>query len=105
MRRLFVCLIVSLALAAPAMAREGRTTIVEPSAAGTLRGTMGVAPPPTEAPIQVLPPPVLPTALVVPPADPSRCRVGCSREYYLCLTGEDERCPQYWSRCVSACGS
>lgn len=105
MRHLAACLIVSLALAAPAAAQQGRITVVEPVRDAALRGPVGAPPAPTEeaAPL-LLPLPLQPTSIASTPASGSQCRTACSQQYYFCLAGEDERCPQYWSRCVSGCG-
>ena len=106
MRRLAVCLIVSLALAAPAAAQQGRITVVTPISDAALRGPVGGASAPAEeAPPLLLPLPVQPTSIASTSTGGAQCRTSCSRQYYFCLAGEDERCPQHWSRCVSSCGS
>lgn len=105
MRRLAACLILSLALAAPAAAQKGRITVVTPVTDAALRGPVGAAPPAAveEAPL-LLPLPVRPTSIISTSTGGAQCRMSCSQQYYFCLAGEDERCPQYWSRCVSGCG-
>lgn len=107
MRRLAACLVLSLALAAPAAAQQGRLAGVQPTAdAAALKGPQAPPSPPVpdETPL-LLPLPVQPTAISGGEASGgAQCRLGCSREYYFCLAGEDDRCPQYWSRCVSGCG-
>lgn len=106
MRRLAACLILSLALAAPATAQQGRITVVTPVSDAALRGSISItapAPPAEEAPL-LLPLPVQPTSIASTSAGGAQCRTSCSRQYYFCLAGEDERCPQHWSRCVSSCG-
>lgn len=110
MRRLAACLIISLALAAPATAQQGRITVIAPVSDAALRGPVGGAPAPAkeeaeaEAPL-ILPPPVQPTSIASTSTGGAQCRLSCSRRYYFCLAGEDDRCPQHWSRCVSSCGS
>jgi hypothetical protein len=106
MRRLAACLILSLALAAPATAQQGRITVVTPVSDAALRGPVSSRPTPVaeETPL-LLPLPVQPTSIASTSAGGAQCRTSCSRQYYFCLAGEDERCPQHWSRCVSSCGS
>ncbi len=106
MRRLAACLILSLALAAPATAQQGRITVIPPVSDAALRGPVGGAPAPAEeeAPL-LLPLPVQPTSIASTSTDGAQCRTSCSRRYYFCLAGEDEGCPQDWSRCVLSCGS
>jgi len=109
MRRLAACLILSLVLAAPAAAQQGRITVVAPSPEqAALRGPVGNAPAPgaeaADTSMLVLPPPVRPTSLSSSRAGGSQCRLSCSRSYYFCLAGGDDQCPQYWTRCVSSCG-
>ncbi len=107
MRRIAACLILSLALSAPAAAQQGRIA-GGPSQtdAAALKGSQPASPPPEpEAPPLLLPLPVQPTSISAGAASGgAQCRLSCSREYYFCLAGEDDRCPQYWSRCVSGCG-
>ena len=106
MRRLVACLVLSLALAAPAAAQQGRIAVGQTSGdqAG-LRGSVGAAPaPPPEEEAPLLPPPFQPTAVAPATTGGSQCRLSCSQTYYFCLAGEDELCPQYWSRCVASCG-
>lgn len=106
MRRLAACLILCLALAAPAAAREGRIAAAEPVRDAALRGSISATPVPApDAPPLLLPLPVQPTSIASTSTGGAQCRTSCSRQYYFCLAGEDERCPQYWSRCVSSCGS
>lgn len=106
MRRLAACLIVSLALAAPAAAQQGRIASGPPATdAAALKGSQTPAPPsaPDDTPL-LLPLPVQPTSISAAAASRgAQCRLDCSRDYYFCLAGEDDRCPQYWSRCVSGC--
>jgi hypothetical protein len=108
MRRLAILLVISFAIAAPAAAQSGRIAAAPPPAdPAPLRGPVGMSPTPdapADAPIPP-PPSVQPTGLTASVADGSQCRMTCSRAYYFCLAGEDERCPQYWSRCVSGCRS
>jgi len=106
MRRLALCLIVSVALATPAVGREGRIALDPSGRDAALRGSVGVTPPPApdEAPLP-LPLPVQPTPIATTTVSSSQCRTTCSRLYYFCLAGEDQRCPQNWSRCVAGCGS
>lgn len=106
MRRLVVFLIFGLTLAPPATAREGRVTTAPPARDAALRGSVGLSPPAApEAPPLLLPLPAQPTSISRSPASGRHCRLTCSQQYYFCLAGEDDRCPQYWSRCVSGCGS
>ena len=106
MRRLAACLVLSLALAAPAAAQQGRIASGQQTGdqAG-LRGSIGAVPsPPSEEAPLLLPPPVQPTATQPATTSASQCRLSCSQTYYFCLAGEDEVCPQHWSRCVASCG-
>ncbi|MDP1630936.1 MAG: hypothetical protein Q8L66_05895 [Caulobacter sp.] len=115
MRRLAVCLTLSLALAAPAAAQQGKITVIQPSVSSTaLRGSMAPtprkqdAPPPeVEAGADIgLAPALSPTPVGF--ADPSgearQCRTLCSQSYYFCLSGDDDQCPDVWSRCQAGCG-
>lgn len=108
MRRLAACLLLSLTLAAPAAAQQGRIDPVPPDREqAALRGPVDVAPTPPPAPDEtpaLPPPPVQPTGLTESTASGSQCRLACSQAYYFCLAGEDDLCPQSWSRCVSSCG-
>lgn len=105
MRRLAACLILSLALAAPAAAQQGRIAGA-PAAQeqAALKGSQDAAPPPRDDAPLLLPLPVQPTSISASASGGGQCRLSCSREYYFCLAGEDDRCPQQWSRCVSGCG-
>jgi hypothetical protein len=106
MRRLAACLLLSLALAAPAAAQQGRIADGPPNQdQAALKGSQTATPPPprVDTPL-LLPLPVQPTSIDASSASGGQCRLSCSREYYFCLAGEDDRCPQYWSRCVSGCG-
>lgn len=106
MRRLAACLILSLALAAPAVARDGRIAVDAPVQDAGLRGAVGLAPPATEEATPLpFAAPTRPAAVSTIPSSASQCRTTCSQLYYFCLAGEDERCPQNWSRCVSGCRS
>ncbi|CAN1567227.1 hypothetical protein MCEMIH16_02977 [Caulobacteraceae bacterium] len=106
MPRLVALLVLSLALAAPAAAQQGRIAVGQTSGdqAG-LRGSVSAtpAPAPEEDPLLLAPPPAQPLATSGSPAGGSQCRLSCSQTYYFCLAGEDERCPQLWSRCVAGC--
>lgn len=105
--RLVVCLLLSLTLAAPAVARQSRVPFGGPTPdQAALKGTVsaGAAATPTDEIPPPLPPPVQPTGLAASPAGGGQCRLACARAYYFCLAGEDDRCPQSWSRCVSGCG-
>jgi len=106
MHRLAACLILSLLFVAPATAQQGRIAVVQPAPDAALRGSVSAQPvaPPEEPPL-LLPLPVQPTSISSASAGGARCRTSCSQQYYFCLAGEDERCPQYWSRCVSGCGA
>lgn len=105
MRRLAACLCLSLLIVAPAAAQQGRIADVRPARDAALRGSLGAPPaaPPEESPL-LLPLPVQPTSISSAATSGARCRTACSQQYYFCLAGEDDRCPQYWSRCVSGCG-
>jgi hypothetical protein len=108
MRRPAVCLVLSLILVAPAAAQQGRITVPAASAdqAG-LKGSVGAAPAPAAEPDAFTPLPLpLPVRSSLSPssaATGSQCRLSCSRSYYVCLSGDDDRCPQTWSRCVTGC--
>lgn len=106
MRRLAACLVLSLVLVAPAAAQQGRIAVPAASAdqAG-LKGSVGTAPAPAGEPDAFTPLP-LPVRSNISPssaAGGSQCRLRCSRSYYVCLSGDDDRCPQTWSRCVTGC--
>jgi hypothetical protein len=111
MRRLAALLILSLALAAPAVAQQRRIPVASPATdSAALRGLVSAGQsrfadvePETEDPAPALPP--APVALAAPTPDARQCRMTCSRDYYFCLAGEDDRCPQHWSRCVTGCGA
>lgn len=104
MRRLSAFLVLSFALAVPAAAQPGRIAVVEPAKTPVLRGSIPAtpAPVPEETPL-LLPLPARQTSIGSSPTDGARCRTDCSRQYYVCLAGEDDNCPNYWSRCVSGC--
>ena len=105
MRRLAACLILSLALAAPASAQQGPIASGPPGPdQAALKGSQTSTPPPQDDTPLLLPLPVQPTSISASASGGAQCRLNCSREYYFCLAGEDDRCPQYWSRCVSGCG-
>ncbi|MDP1739107.1 MAG: hypothetical protein Q8L23_16905 [Caulobacter sp.] len=109
MRRLAACLILSLALAAPAAAQQRRIPVASPATdTAALRGPVsaGQSRFADVEPAEEAPAPAVPfgsAALVVPAPDARQCRMTCSRDYYFCLAGEDDRCPQHWSRCVTGC--
>lgn len=107
MRRLAACLIVSLALAAPATAQTGRITLVAPVKDAALRGSVSAtsAPPAEEAEPLLLPRPASPASSAETAASAGRCRITCSQRYYFCLAGGDATCPQRWVRCRTGCGS
>lgn len=108
MRRLAACLVLSFALAAPAVAQQGRIAVpATPADQARLKGSVGVVEPEAEASDAFTPLPLpLPVRSSLSPssaATGSQCRLACSRSYYVCLSGEDDRCPQTWSRCVTRC--
>lgn len=106
MRRLVVSLVLSFLLVAPATAQQGRIAAVQPARDAALRGSISAQPvaPPEETPL-LLPLPVQPTSMSSDGVSGARCRTSCSQQYYFCLSGQDDQCPQYWSRCVSGCGT
>lgn len=107
MRRMLAIALLGLALAAPAGAQEGGKLRVPPKPPETsaLRG----AEPASEAPAGDLsdlvpaPPPVRPIASAFQ-TDNRQCRRTCTTDYYFCLSGEDDRCPQVWTSCLAGCG-
>lgn len=107
MRRLAACLILSLALAAPAAAQQRRIPVAAPATdSAALRGPVSAGQSrfaDVEAEATAPAPPFEPAVLAVPAPDARQCRMTCSRAYYFCLAGEDDRCPQHWSRCVTGC--
>ncbi len=110
MRRLVAIAVLSLALAAPAAAQQGRIVVPkEPSV--SLRGPVGDAPAEGEArdetsPLAALipaPPPVAPTGSRVV-LDNRQCKRSCSRDYYFCLSADEESCAPAWTKCMAGCG-
>lgn len=107
MRPLLATVLLGLALAAPAGAQEGGRIRVPAKApeSAALRG----AEPSPGAPAGDLsdlvpaPPPLRPMASPIQ-ADNRQCRRTCTTDYYFCLSGEDDRCPQVWTSCLAGCG-
>lgn len=109
--RLALLALMSLALAAPAGAQDGGRLRIDPSAStATLRGPAGEAPDNgaadeagSLAALVPLPPPVAPVGT---PArgDARQCRQSCNRDYYFCLSAEEETCAPVWTKCTARCG-
>lgn len=110
MRRLAALLMLTLLLAAPAGAQEARRLDAgKAPAAGALRGSEPEAPADGSgtdglAALVPLPPPVAPVGSRTS-SSARQCRAACAREYYFCLAGEDEICPQVWTKCTAGCGA
>lgn len=113
MRRLAVVSLIGLLLAAPAAAQDrGR---IAPDAAGpsiALRGPVGgssgsgageQAAPDALASLIPVPPPVAPPGAPVA-GDSRQCKRSCNRDYYFCLSAEEETCAPTWAKCTARCG-
>lgn len=114
MRRLAALLMLAILCAAPARAQDrGRIPVEDRAAAEAgLRGTVGE--PADSAPAEPGSASALadliPAPLPVAPAGfasgeaVQQCRRSCAREYYFCLSAEDEICPPQWVKCNARCG-
>ncbi len=112
MRTAAFILILAGTLATPATAQlRGKIQIVKPQAepAG-LRGAAGETS--SEAPrprgdlsaLVPAPLPVRPVSSPIP-AEGGQCRKTCARDYYFCLSAEDEAtCSPIWVKCQARCG-
>ena len=112
MRRLAVFAMLSLILAAPAAAQDGRISVPKSEApAVSLRGAVGEAPGAEGdaqpggplAGLVPLPPPVLPVGMNAAP-DSRQCKRSCNRDYYFCLSAVEETCAPVWTKCTARCG-
>lgn len=112
MRRLVAIAMLSVVLAAPAAAQEGRIAASQSEASAVaLRGAIGDAPSEGEAPgsggalagLIPMPPPVPPVGTPVV-ADGRQCKRTCNRDYYFCLAAGEETCASTWTRCTARCG-
>lgn len=91
MRRALALLLVSLALASPAGARQS----AKPKAK---------APPPAAVIVpQTALQPLIPLASSRPGGDAGQCRSACARSYYFCKAGDDDICPSQWAQCNARC--
>lgn len=112
MRRLAILSLIALLLAVPAAAQDG-DRIAPPRAADApaLRGPAGEAPAEGEAEtgsgglaaLVPVPPPVAPVGARVT-YDGRQCRRTCHRDYYFCLSAEEETCAPTWTKCMAGCG-
>jgi hypothetical protein len=81
MRRALPCLILLLALASPAGARQSQGP----------------------AAVSVLPPPI-PLAVQRQGADPLQCKAACARIRYFCAANsDDDSCAPQWAQCTARC--
>ncbi|ATQ40916.1 hypothetical protein [Caulobacter mirabilis] len=112
MRTAALVLILAGALATPASAQlRGKIQIVKPEAAPAgLRGVAGGASQDAPRPrgdlsaLVPAPPPVRPASSPLP-AEGGQCRKTCARDYYFCLSAEDEAtCSPIWVKCQARCG-
>ncbi len=111
MRRLALLALMSLALAAPAGAQDGgRIRADGTSSAAALRGPVGETPDnaaPDEAgslaSLVPMPPPVAPVG-TIRRGEPRQCRQSCNRDYYFCLSAEEDTCAPAWTKCTARCG-
>jgi len=94
MRALSLLLILTLGLAAPAGAQQGRKAL-----------TLPPAPPTTAAAPSAPAVPFSPLVSLTPPSgDAQRCRTSCASSYYFCLsTDAPEDCSPNWMQCRNAC--
>ena len=105
MRRLAALLVLSLALATPAGAQQGR--IGEGPPQPTLRGAVKAELPVFDFPeaIVLSAPPSF-SAFPTQRADAGRCRMSCAQDYYFCLAQDDAiDCGPAWRQCLLSCGS
>ncbi len=111
MRRLALLALMSLALAAPAGAQDGgRLRGVQAEPASALRGPVGATPDngaereaSSLAALVPMPPPVAPVGTVLR-TDTRQCRKTCNRDYYFCLSAEEDTCAPAWTKCTAGCG-
>ena len=90
MRALPLLLILTLGLAAPAGAQQGRKPPTPPTTAAA----------PSSAPAA----PFSPIVSLTPSGDAQRCRTSCASSYYFCLsTDAAEDCAPSWMQCRNAC--
>jgi hypothetical protein len=109
--RLVLLVLMSLALAAPAGAQDGgRIRGGGAESTPTLRGPVGGTPgdgtavaDSALASMVPLPPPVAPVG-TLPRADARQCRQSCNRDYYFCLSAEEDICAPAWTQCTARCG-
>jgi hypothetical protein len=107
--RLALLALMTLALAAPAGAQDGgrlRGAQSEPS----LRGPVGETPDngaqdeaDALAALVPMPPPVAPVGTLVL-SDTRQCRRSCNRDYYFCLSADEDSCAPAWTQCTARCG-
>lgn len=98
-------------LAASVSAQElGRIQTPKAEGSVALRGSVGEAPAETSRPrgdLSALVPAPLPVRPIASPvqADGGQCRRSCARDYYFCLSSEDEAtCSPVWVKCQARCG-
>lgn len=110
MRRLALLALMSLALAAPAGAQDGgRLRGLQAEPASALRGPVGETPGNgagdeggSLAALVPMPPPVAPVG-TLPRSDGRQCRKTCNRDYYFCLSAEEDTCAPAWTKCTARC--
>ena len=111
MRRLALLALMGLALAAPAGAQDGgRLRGIQAEPASALRGPVGETPDDAAeeeaaslASLVPMPPPVAPVG-TLPRSDGRQCRKTCNRDYYFCLSAEEDTCAPAWTNCPAGCG-
>lgn len=110
MRTLAVILMIAGVPVASASAQtSGRIEVVKPDAS-TLRGSVGETTSESPLPrgdLSGLVPAPLPVRPIASPAptDGGQCRRSCVRDYYFCLSAEDEAtCSPIWVKCQARCG-
>ena len=111
MRRLALLALMSLALAAPAGAQDGdRIRAVQGEAGAALRGPVGGPQDDSGgdgagslAALVPLPPPVAPAGTLTR-GDTRQCRQSCNRDYYFCLSADEDTCAPAWAQCTARCG-
>lgn len=94
MRAVPLLLILTLGLAAPAGAQQGRKPPTPPPTPLTTAAA------PSSAPAA----PFSPIVSLTPSGDAQRCRTSCASSYYFCLsTDAPEDCSPNWMQCRNAC--
>ncbi len=111
MHRLALLALMTLALAAPAGAQDGgRIRAAQGEPVSALRGPVGETPDNSGgndagalAALIPMPPPVAPVGTAAP-GDTRQCRRSCNRDYYFCLSADEDSCAPAWTQCTARCG-